>query len=330
MSDSKTRSPELVSIRSRPDHVTLAAFAAFVVIGGGAAIGVLITYRELAPFWSATLRFTLAAALFWLMVLLRGIPFPRGRALVGALLFGLLGVGGAFSFFYYGLTQTPASLVQTIFAVVPLITLLFAAAHKLEPVTRSGVIGGLLAVAGIAIAVSGQLFSGVTLSPAHIVAVLLAAVCFSEAGVVMKLFPHPHPYATNAIAMTVGAVMVAIASLIMGETWALPTLATTWLALAYLVAAVTGNFLLYLFILDRWTVSGASYSFVLTPFVTMALAAVILGEAISPLFLLGAIVVTAGVYIGALRPAKETAEAPAEPPAAVEELHYRPGVPNCP
>jgi drug/metabolite transporter (DMT)-like permease len=211
-----------------------------------------------------------------------------------------------------------------------LLTLLFAAIHHEEPITRNGVAGSVLAVAGIAIAVGGHFFSGVTLSPLHILAVFLAAACFAEAGVVIKLFPHPHPYATNAIAMTIGAVIVAVASLAIGETRTLPTLPVTWLALAYLVAAVTGNFLLYLFILDRWTASGASYSFVLTPFVTMVLAAVILYEVIPPLFLLGAVVVAAGVYIGALRPSKKLPEVHAEPSLAAEDIHYRPGVPNCP
>ena len=317
-----------VSVTSRPDKVTLAAFAAFILIGGGAVIGVVITYRELAPFWSATLRFTMAAALFWVMVLLRRIAIPRGRALTGAQLFGLLGVGGAFSFFYYGLTKTPVSLVQTIFAVIPLLTLLFATIHHAEPITRRGVVGGLLAVAGIAIAVSGHLFSGASLSAPHLLAIFLAAACFAEAGVLIKLFPHPHPYATNAVAMTVGAVIVAVISLFMGDTWALPTLPVTWLALAFLVAAVAGNFLLYLFILDRWTASGASFSFVLTPFVTMVLAAVILDEAISPLFLLGAVVVILGVYIGALRPSPKAPDKPlAESP---DDLHYHPGMPHCP
>jgi len=325
MSESKTNATVSFSPRSGLDRQTLAAFAAFVVIGGAASIGVLITFRELAPFWSATLRFILAALLFWVILFSRGIPLPRGHALIGAVLFGILGVGGAFTFFYYGLTQTPASLVQTIFAVVPLLTLLFAAAHKLEPVTKSGVAGGLLAVLGIAIAVSGQLFSGAALSLPHILAVVLAAACFSEAGIVMKLFPHCHPYATNAIAMTIGAIMLAATSLIAGETWALPTQPATWLALIFLVAAVAGNFLLYLFILDRWTASGASYSFVLTPFVTMVLAALFLDETISPLFLLGAVVVTAGVYIGALRPSAKAAE----PAPANEDIHYHPGVPHC-
>jgi hypothetical protein len=39
--------------------------------------------RELAPLWGASLRFALAAALLLAVMVLLGLAFPRGRALVG-------------------------------------------------------------------------------------------------------------------------------------------------------------------------------------------------------------------------------------------------------
>ena len=47
-----------------PDRTTLIAFAAFVLVGGGASIAVRFTYGELAPFWSGALRFGAAALIF--------------------------------------------------------------------------------------------------------------------------------------------------------------------------------------------------------------------------------------------------------------------------
>jgi drug/metabolite transporter (DMT)-like permease len=93
-------------------------------------------------------------------------------------------------------------------AIVPLLTIFFAAVHKLEPLQRRGVLGGLLAVSGIAIAVSGSLVSGVEISLPHIIAIIAGAACFAEAGIVVKLFPSNHPYTTNAIGMTVGVLML--------------------------------------------------------------------------------------------------------------------------
>lgn len=315
--------------QSAPDRATLIAFFSFVLIGGGGALSVRFIYGELEPFWSGVLRFGLAALIFWSLMAIRKVSLPRGRALIGAVLFGALS-GTALLLMYYGLTKTPASLFQTIAAVLPLLTLVFAAAHKLEPLRRRGVAGGLLAVTGIAIAVSGSLSTGVVVSLPHILAIVAGAACLAESGIVMKLFPPSHPYATNAIAMTIAASIMIVGSLLLGEAWTLPTLATTWLAILYVVVGATvGGFLLYLFVLKNWTATGASYGFVLTPIVTVILASLLTDESITLVFLAGAAVVLVGVYIGALLPAKKEPEAPEEPGPIKEDIQARPGLPNC-
>jgi drug/metabolite transporter (DMT)-like permease len=217
MADSKTNAGAAIQTQSAPDRITVVAFFSFVLLAGGAAISIRYTYGELDPFWSGTFRFFLVALVFWLLVLVRKVPLPRGRALVGAALFGFLSVGAAFLLVYYGLTKTPASMYSIIVAIVPLMTLLFAALHKLEKLKMRGLVGGLLAVAGIAIAVSGSLLSNVELSLPHLIAIVLGAFCFAEAGIVIKLFPPSHPYATNAVASTVGMAMLAAGSLSLGR-----------------------------------------------------------------------------------------------------------------
>jgi drug/metabolite transporter (DMT)-like permease len=159
---------------------------------------------------------------------------------------------------------------------------------------------------GIAIAVSGSLFSGVEISIPHILAIVASSACFAEAGIVIKLFPPGHPFSTNAVAMTVGALIMGAASLIAGESRTLPSSTSTWMAMIFLVLGATViGFLLYLFALERWTATGISYSFVLYPIVTVVLASILTDETISPLFLAGSAVVLLGVYIGALKPKKK-------------------------
>jgi drug/metabolite transporter (DMT)-like permease len=306
-----------------PDRMTLVAFGLFILLAGGAPIAIRYTYEDLAPYWSATMRFGLAAVIFWVLMLARGVHFPRGRSLLGAVLFGTLSVGAAFLFVYYGLIRTGASLGSTILATVPLLTLFFAIAHKLEKMSRRGFLGGLLALTGIAIAVGGSFFSGSDVSLTHVIALLAAAACFAEGGIVIKLFPPCHPYATNAIAMSVGAIILAAASLVKGEPWILPSSQNVWLSMIYLVIGSVVAFLLYLFVLGRWTATGTSYAFVLNPLVTVVLAAFITDEIISPIFLAGAGVVLLAVYVGALRPAGEAAE------SSGENIHKRPAVPTC-
>ncbi|OLE75721.1 MAG: hypothetical protein AUG02_06700 [Chloroflexi bacterium 13_1_20CM_2_70_9] len=104
----------------RTDRGTLVAFAVSVLLGGVNFVAVRFSNRELPPFEGAALRFGIAALLFLGYALARGIPLPRGRALVGAIAFGLLAFGGAYAFGYWGLVTAPAAVGALAFALVPL------------------------------------------------------------------------------------------------------------------------------------------------------------------------------------------------------------------
>ncbi len=74
----------------------------------------------------------------------------------------------------------------------------------------------------------------------------------------------------------------------------------TQVAFLYLVAATVGLFVLILFVVQRWTASATAYVFVLMPVVAIALGALVADEAITVTTVVGAAVVCAGVYVGAL------------------------------
>ena len=294
---------------------TLLAFIGFVILAGGASVAIRFTYAELPTFWGAAARFGLAGLVFWLLVVVRKVALPRGRALLGAALFGALSVGGFFIFVYWGLEETPASLYQIVSAVVPLLTLFFAFFHRLERLQIRGLIGATLAIAGIAVAFGGSVSGEVSIL--RLLAIIAGAACFAEAGVIAKQFPRSHPIATNAVAMTVGTVMIAIVSLLAGEAWVLPTSAGMWWAFGYLViGASVLPFLLFLYVLGRWSASATSYGFVLVPLVTVVLATSLAGERITWLFVLGGLLVLAGVWFGALMPTGARAGTGAEKPPA--------------
>jgi len=291
--------PALASSLTLPDRTTLAAFMFFILVSGGASVAIRFTYAELPPFFSGAARFVFGALFFWSYALVRKIELPKGRALLGAVLFGVTSMGLSFTFIYWGLVETPASLYQTIVALVPLLTLFFAVLHRLESFRTQGLLGALLTVVGIVVAVGGA--AGGDLSIPRVLAIIAGAACFAEAGIIAKLFPRSHPVAMNAVAMPVGALILGIASLVSGEAFVIPRLATTWIAFAYIVVFVTViAFLLYLFVLSRWTASSTSYSFVLIPLVTIILASWLANEQITLQFMIGGTLVVLGVWIGAL------------------------------
>lgn len=306
-----------------PERSVLIAFFLFILVGGGASVAIRITYAELAPFWAAASRFTLAALILWGIVFYRRIPIPKGRALVGALLFGTLTVGLAFLLIGWGLVATPASRYQILMATVPLLTVFLSSLHGIEAISGRGIFGSLLAVGGIAFTAGGSSASQVSMP--HMAAILLAAVFIAEGGVMIKKFPPNPPVMTNAIGMTIGGLILGVASLVSGEKWTIPTQTTTWIAFIYLVIFVTiVSFLLYMFVLRKWSASGTSYGFVLVPLVTIVVASTLAGEEITTNFLLGAGLVLAGALVGALLPSKAK-------PEIVNECKDRSGqvLPRC-
>ena len=288
-------------LEKRPEHLTLIAFIISTILGGNNAIAVRFSNMELPPFFGAGVRFAAASLVLFLIVLSLRLPFPNGRSLVGALIFGALQFGVSYALIYWSLLQVPAGLFQVILALVPLLTFLLAIAHHQETFQWRVLIGGLLAVGGIAIIFSNSLIDNVPLL--SLLAVVLAAACIAESIVLFKTFPKTHPITTNALAMGMGATILFVISGLVHETLRFPNLLPTWTALLYLIFfGSVGTFVLALYVLERWTASATAYSLVLMPVVTVLSASWVADEPITKALLVGGLLVLSGVYVGALAP----------------------------
>lgn len=287
-----------VETTPRSDGKVLTAFLAVVLIGGSNFVGVRFSNAELDPFWGAGSRFLFSAALLGLIGLALRVQWPRGRTLVGATLYGLFGFGVFYALAYVGLQQASAGAGATLLALAPLTTFLLAFAQRQERFRWRSLIGALVAVTGIGVMYGGP--GGVPLGA--LLAFVGAAVAVGEAGVIAKWFPRDaHPVSMNAVGMGVGSVLLLILSFLTGESQVFPRLAETWTAVLYLIViGSVGLFVLYLYILKRWTASRVSYAFVLFPAVAAGLGAWLEREPITFTLALGGLIVLAGVYVGAL------------------------------
>ncbi len=294
------------------ERVALAAFIAGSVLAGGNAVAVRFSNRELDPLWGAGLRFALAALLFAALMAALRLGLPRGRALLGTILYGVFTFGAAFALAYYALVELHAGFGQILLALVPLAALILTVVQRQESFRRSAGLGALLALSGV-ILMSGTALEGSIPVPS-LLAGIGSAFCFAQGAVIVRGFPPVHPVTMNGIGMTAGAALLLAGALIAGNAIELPRDNETWAAIGFLVAI--GSlvvFLLYLVVLARWTASRASYQFVLIPFVTVALSAWLDDEPVGLGLVFGGLLVLGGVYVGALRPALER-----EPPVAPE------------
>jgi drug/metabolite transporter (DMT)-like permease len=297
----EVQSPSGAVTARRGERIALAAFITEAVLAGGNGVGIRISLRELSdsPLWAAFLRFAMATVLLVALMAVLRLPIPKGRALTGAVLYGLC-IGLAMGFGFYALLRIQAGFSQIVLALVPLTTLLLAVLHRQERLRLTALSGTLLAFLGIALMSWGGLHASVPLP--SLLAVLGTVVCIAEATVLVRRFPAVHPVTMNAIGMAAGAGVVGAGAVLLGEPLDVPTHASTWAALGYLV--VVGSvvvFWLYLVVLKYWAASRAAYGFVLIPIVTVLVSAWLDDERITRGLVFGGALVLIGVYVGALR-----------------------------
>jgi drug/metabolite transporter (DMT)-like permease len=285
---------------SRPSATVLAVFALVVLIGGTNFVAVRFSNRELPPFWGAGLRFVTAGALLVVFALWRRIPLPLGRALLpGVAVLGLLNFGVTYALAYWGLLEAPSAMAATFVALVPLMTFFMATALGMERFRWSGVVGGTVAVAGVAVVFVDQLRATVPVTA--LAALFLQAVGVAVSTILLKRLPRTDPIGTNAIAMLCGAGLLLVISVVARETPVLPSRPEVWSAFLYLVTlGGIGLFIGVVFIVLRWTASASAYITVLFPVVTVAVGAILAGEHVSLQFVVGALLVMIGTYVGAL------------------------------
>ena len=284
----------------RGRRVAIGSFVVGSILAGGNAVGVRFSNYELDPFWGGALRFGLAAVLMLGVMAVMGVPFPRGRSLRGAIVYGVFNFGGAFAFAYLALVELHAGFAQILLSVVPLFTLLLAVLWRQERLRPAAIGGTLLALLGI-VSMSVDAFEESIPVPS-LLAALGSSLCFAQAAVLVRRFPTAHPVATNAVGMTVGTAVLLLGALVAGDRILLPQQQATWVAIGYLVPV--GSllvFVLYLVVLRYWEASRAAYTFVVIPIVAVFVSAWLDNEPIGAGIVLGGVLVLAGVYWGALR-----------------------------
>jgi drug/metabolite transporter (DMT)-like permease len=320
----------------RPDPTTLAVFAAVVLAGGLNVVAVRYSNHELAPFWGGALRLLGGAAILGAIAVTRRFHVPRGRALLGIVLYGVLGFAASYALLYWGLVDAPAAAGAVAISLVPLLTLVLAPLHGLERFRLQAIAGAVVSAAGIAIVFADQLRAAVGI--VSLVALVLGAAAVAESTIIVKLFPRSQPTVTNALGMAIGAVLLLALSVAGGEPHVIPEQTATLVALGYLVfIGSVFLFMGFLYVLARWTASSASYQLLFMPLITVPAAAFLRSEPVSGAFVAGGALVLVGVYFGAIaapinlgRRAPAVPLAPAGRPAIAGDATTAFVPPNCP
>jgi drug/metabolite transporter (DMT)-like permease len=271
----------------------MAIFARFAYAAGAEVLPVL------------TWRFLIAAAVLW--PLLRfGRPaktrLSRGEW-VGLGFMGLLYVGQAFGYFA-ALQFLPASTTSLILYTYPAIVTLLAWLFLGDQLDRRKGVALLAALAGLALILGAPAGS---LDPRGVALAAMNALIYSVYIVSgARITAGIPPLRASAVILSVAAVIYLAVSLATGGIGALALPPGAWppilgVALVSTVVAVTTFFLG----MERLGAARTAIASSFEPVVTVALAALLLGEALAPVQYAGGGLVLAAVLLLAAQPARK-------------------------
>jgi drug/metabolite transporter (DMT)-like permease len=276
------------------------------------------------PFYLARFAMTSACFLPVLVIGRRELARYGARDWAWAVLVGIIVAPAYHLPLFFAARELPSALMAVIIATSPVITAVLARLFLAEPVGAARAAGVLVSFAGVATAVlvqhrmsQGGLALGGSgrgwfLYPALVGASALAAALWSVCGRAALKGKNPTVFVAAATVTATALTSFlwsgrAVERILSLSAWG-------WTAVAYL--AVVATFLAYIgwyWSLGRLDASEITVFLNVTPLVALALGALIRNEAMSPLYLAGAAMVVAGVYITQRSPSAGTARAGESP-----------------
>lgn len=259
---------------------------------GAMAIFAKLAYRDGVTLSSMLfLRFAIAGALLASWGHWRGMQWPRGRDLLWLVAMGGLGYVGQAYCYFSALRYASAGMVGLLLYLYPAIVVLLSAWLLKRPIGRSRVWAVVLALTGTALTVGGDLHSQTIGILLGIGAALIYSVYILVGEGVMQ---RVSPLAAATVVILSAASVYAAGALYEGLS--LPVSLEGWLAVGAIAVFSTVFAILGFFKgMEKLGATDASTLSTMEPLITLLLAAVVLGEAVSPIQLLGG-----GLILGAV------------------------------
>ncbi len=272
------------------------AFGAMAVFGklaydGGATVGTLLS-----------VRFALAAVLFWAIVLVRGASRPSRRDCVAGLALGAVGYSVQAGCYFAALERIDASLLSLVLYTFPAIVAVAAVALGRERLDARRMTALGLATGGLALVVAGA--GAGALDPLGTSLALAAALVYSAyiligEGIAKRL----SPLVLSALICTGAAITLTAATAALGDLRPDRLTAAGWGWLAALAAVSTVAAVSLFFAgLKRVGPTTASILATVEPLVTVLLAFLVFGETLGGIQLAGGALVLGAVLALQLKP----------------------------
>jgi drug/metabolite transporter (DMT)-like permease len=283
----------LFLIRNRQiQGVLLVVFSAAAF--GSMAVLARIAYSDGAsPTTLLFLRYSIAAVVLAGIVYFRGSTYPRGAILCWLFILGGIIYTGVGLSYFTAVVYASAGLVSLLMSLYPVFVTLLSSLFLKERMTRAKLLAMGLALGG-AILTIGPVGAG---RPAGVALALFAAIIYAVYIVAGSVITEEAPaiVATTVIMISAGLVFAAVAIF---QGFHFPATSAGWLAIIA-IALVSTVMAMAAFLegIDRVGPTNAAMLSMVEPATGVALAAVVLGEQLQPMRILGGMLIIVSVLI---------------------------------
>ena len=282
----------------------LLAYAAIYMLWGGSFLAIREIVAVVPPFFAAGFRFTLAGLLLVLYSYLRGECFCSRQQWLGAGALGFIMFTCMYAGLFWAEIQVPSGIAAVISAMIPVwifvgeLTVL-----RSQKATLFSVVGMLLGFAGVAMLALPSSHSSTRISTLALLVLVAATLCWAGGTLWSRKLSLPKPQTLNAgWQMMIGGSLIFVLSAVTGEMHRMPSSSVLLRPLilgsmAYLVVAASIiAFTSYVWLIAHEpTTRVASYAYV-NPVIALFAGAVLAGERLAPLQVVGVFLVITGVF----------------------------------
>lgn len=268
----------------------------FALIWSSAFTSARIIVQAAPPLSISALRFLLAGALAVAIAYTLGqrAKFTR-QQWRGIIIFGLCQNAIYLGFFFMAMTRIEASLASILASAMPLLVAFALITFFREKLPKLGIIGLIIGFAGVTLIMGSRLSNGVDLIGVGlcvfgVIALTIATLSVKSASTGGNLFM------VVGLQMLVGGAVLALPALAF-ETWDVTWTPTIFWAFVYtaIFPGIIATYLWFLLVGRIGATKAATFHF-LNPFFGVSIAAILLGEHLTLLDVIGVAVIMAGIY----------------------------------
>lgn len=277
------------------DVRAIALGLAFAVMWSSAFASARIILLDAPPLWSLAVRFCISGGLAVGVALAMGqswrLPRLQARSVV---IFGLCQNALYLGLFFVAMQQIEASLASIIASSMPLIVAALGWAFRGERLAPLGVAGMIAGFAGVALIMGSRIGGGADV--ASVALCVVGATALAVATLTVRgASGGGNLLMVVGLQMLVGSAALSVVALMMEPLVVTPTLRLA-LAFAYqiLVPGLAATLIWFTLIRRIGAVKASAFHF-LNPFFGVLIAALLLGERVSALDMLGVAIAAAGI-----------------------------------